>query len=381
MNSIELTDGDVRYVIRFVPLAEARELQRAGTKMYDYSALTAIDTCPTYGVLRYGLHRTDIPLTTGGRSMAIEAGKACHDYYAALRMWTIAGNQVGLDNGTWHTRWLQHGEKLFGPARWNSILQQPQDTGNPVNNATLFALEALHTSGFYDDPDDKRRTMQNLEVACMAYTDRYFQSDMPVLVRDDFIGVECPFVLEVMRCFEDFNGEGWIPEQIAYYCGRIDGVQTWGDKLVVCENKSASRIGDAWRTSFAISHQVTGYTIAGSCMLGELVDTAFVMGMQIPPTRDIYSGVAFEILSRTDSDRLRWCEWFFDGVSKYERHSARPTYAPRYSHSCNRYFSACQFIPYCASAREEQAELIEGMRTDEWSPLDHLDSGHATVEE
>lgn len=365
MSAIELTDGDVRYVIRFVPIAEARELQRSGVKMYDYTALTAIDTCPTFGVLRYGLHKTDMPMATGGRSMAIEAGKACHDYYAALRMWTLreqASSNLEL------VKIARHGQKLFGDARWASMLEQPQDTGNAVNNATLFALEALYTSGFYDDPDDKRRTMQNLEVACMAYTDRYFQSDMPVLVRDDFIGVECPFVLEVTM---QHAGADW--RRRAYYCGRIDGVQIWGDKIVVCENKSASRIGDAWRTSFAISHQVTGYTIAGSCMLGEVIDTAFVMGMQIPPTKDVYSGVAFEILTRTESDRLRWCEWFFHGVAKYEQNMQDVTRAPRYSHSCNRYFHACQFIPFCASAREEQTEMIEAMHTDEWSPLDHLE--------
>ena len=323
--------------------------------------------------------------------MALEAGTACHDYYAALRMWTLGPTPTGRDPGNHHTAWLKHGEKLFGPERWNSILSVPQDTGNAINNATLFALEALHTCGFYDDPDDRKRTMTNLEVACMAYTDRYFQSDMPVLVRDDFIGVECPFVLEVTEYAADiytmsWNRVGeprpkWHVKHKAYYCGRIDGVQQWGDKLVVCENKTASRIGDAWRTSFAISHQVTGYTIAGTVMLGEPIDTAFVMGMQIPPTRNPLEGVAFELLTRTDSDRLRWCEWFFQGVEKYEKWTSQPERAPRYSHSCNRYFSACMYIPLCAATREEQPALIEEMHEDVWSPLDHLEEKQGTIED
>lgn len=370
-------DRDERYVIRAVPLAEAQQLQRNGVVMYDFTKLTAIDTCPTWGVLRYGLHKTEVQLSHGGRAMALECGSACHDYYAALRMWTLL--QEPIDN---HYQVMEHGKKLFGAERWNAMLVVPQDSDR-INNATLFALDALHSNGYYDDPSDRKRTMANMEVACMAYTDRFFKSDMPVVVQGDLIGVEIPFVLEVTK----FGMEQWDIDpdngrmrprllERHYYCGRIDGVHHYGDTKVVCENKTAGRLNEPWRMSFNISAQVTGYTIAGTEIFGEEINNAFVMGMQIPPPRDIYNGVVFEYLSRTESDRIRWCEWFFAGVERYEALVPNPTLAPRYSHSCNRYFSACMFIPYCASTRAEQRELIDNMRTDEWSPLDHLTEGN-----
>jgi hypothetical protein len=353
--------GD-KYVIRLVPLDEAHALRRNGTVFYDFTKLTAVNTCPTWGVLRYGLHRTDIPLTVSGRNLAIECGKACHDFFAAVRMHELL-QRHDIEVPRLHS----HAHKLFGRERWESMLQQPQDS-DPQTNCLNFALDALHTSGYYDDPSDRKRTLSNMEASCIAYLQRYMQSDMPVYVDDKVIGVEVPFVLEVKQFID-----GLLTNK-HYYCGRIDGLQQYGNDVSVCENKTAAQLSSTWKTAFAISAQVTGYTIAGSVLLGREVTTAFVMGTQIPLPRDVYNGVVFEPQSRGESDRLRWCEWFFHIIETYEAYIEAPTLAPRYSHSCNRYFSACQFIPFCASTREEQDSAIGEMRVEEWSPLDHLDS-------
>ena len=78
-----------KYVISVIPLHEAQLLRKQGIVFYDFTKLTAINTCPTFGVLRYALHRTEVPMTASGRNLAIEAGKACHDFFAAVRMWTL----------------------------------------------------------------------------------------------------------------------------------------------------------------------------------------------------------------------------------------------------------------------------------------------------
>lgn len=377
MEIINPTTHD-RYVIRLVPLDEAHALRKQGTVFYDFTKLTAVNTCPTWGVLRYGLHRTDIPLTVSGRNLAIECGKACHDFFAAVRMWELT-QRLHKDLSHIEVPRIQsHAYKLFGRERWESMCSQPQDS-DPQTNCLNFALDALHTSGYYDDPSDRKRTLANMEASCIAYLQRYFQSDMPVHVDDNIIGVEVPFVLEVTRindeAYQNNPASGANAKVTAhYYCGRIDGIQQYGSDLVVCENKTAAQLSSTWKTSFAISAQVTGYTIAGSALLGREVSNAFVMGCQIPLPRDVYNGVVFEPQSRTESDRLRWCEWFFHSVRTYEAYIEDPTLAPRYSHSCNRYFSACQFIPYCSSTREEQHSALNEMRVEEWSPLDHLDT-------
>lgn len=361
-----------RYVIRSIPLHEAKKLRESGTVFYDYTKLTAINTCPTYGVLRYAHHKTEIPLTVGGRKLAIEAGKACHDFFAAVRMWTLG--EVQNNRYVCSDQVMKHGYKLFGQERWLSMCAQVQDA-DPQTNCLNFALDALHTSGYYDDPSDRKRTMSNMEASCISYLTRYFQSDMPVAVKGDLIGVEIPFVLEVKRIrYSGIYETSILEQQTHYYCGRIDGVHQYGDVLAVAENKTAAQLSSTWRTAFAISNQVTGYTIAGTEIFQEEITNAFVMGMQIPLPRDVYNGVVFEPMSRTVSDRIRWAEWFFSSIETYEKYVSQPTAAPRYSHSCNRFFSACEFIPVCASTREEQDQIISDMRVEEWDPLAHLDS-------
>lgn len=350
-----------RYVLRVVSVEEALALRAAGVIFYDNTKIVAVDTCPTFGTLRYGLHKTETSI--GGRNLAIECGSACHDFFAAIRMWTLI--QADKDNANWQ-KIDNHGKRLFGETRWLSMRMQPQDA-EPLSNAINFAMDALHTSGYFDDPNDKKRTMANMEVACITYAHRYFQSELPIYVKDDFIGVEIPFVIEIIRQRPD---AGYAFKY--YYCGRIDGVHNYGEAITAGENKTASRPDAVWRSSFHMSSQVTGYNIALSAMLGVEVSDALIMGVQIPvPTRDIYSGIAFEPVRRTLDDKIRWFEWFFHGVAVYETYTD-PTLAPRYTHSCNRYFSICQFLPFCTMTRDEQREMLDGMRTEEWSPLDHI---------
>lgn len=345
--------------LQLITIEEARKYVEAGLVCYDYTKLTAINTCPTFGVLRYALHRTE---TSSSRSMAIDAGKACHDYFAAQRIWGLR-NQYG-DNQDRLTRIGLHATKLFGSVRYAELLSQPQDAPDDITKAITFCLPALYTSGFYDSPNDRRRTMANLEAACISYTSRYLMSEMPVLITDEIIGVELPFCI----LFKS-KAQG---TPLFIYTGRIDGLHYYNGTPHIAENKTASRLDDAWRMMFHISNQVTGYMVAASLMLGTNVTDGFVMGTQIPQPKSFTDGIAFEQVSRTDSDFERWIEWVLYSVSTYESYVPTPTHAPRFSHSCNRYFHPCQFIPLCSMSREEQTNMIEGMRVEEWSPLDHV---------
>ena len=373
MITLNNPDRSETYHIRLVPMDEAMKLHHAGVKMYDYSGLTAINTCPTMGILKYGLHKTDVPMTMAGRNLATEAGTACHDFFAAVRYWTLLERaKQGGDLEGQTDRLTDAGIKLFGLQRLDSMMAVPQDSDR-INNCQLFALDALHTSGYYDDPSDRKRTLANMEVTCLAYLDRYMQSEPKVAVVGDLIGIEIPFVLEVTRRQKDF-ADGWIVDTY-YYCGRIDGISEHDGQYRVEENKTAASLNQAWKTAFALSHQVTGYTIAGTCLLNQEVTDALVMGAQIPVPRDVFNGVAFEPQTRTESDRVRWCEWLFRTISVYEEFIADVTLAPRFTHSCNRFFSSCEFIPFCSLERSEQRLELDNMRESRWSPLEHLVEG------
>lgn len=348
-----------KVILELITIEEAKKYVSAGLVCYDYTKLTAINTCPTFGVLRYALHRTE---SSSSRSMAIDAGKACHDYFAAQRIWSLRNQYNGDQTKLTHIG--LHATKLFGSVRYAEMLSQPQDASDNLTRAITFSLPALHTSGFYDSPTDRKRTMANLEAACISFSSRYLMSEMPVLLKDNIIGVELPFCI----LFRDRKSN--LP--LFVYTGRIDGLSTYNNRPHIEENKTASRLDDAWRMMFHISNQVTGYMVAASLMLGTTVSDGFVMGAQIPQPKSFTDGIAFEQVSRTDSDFQRWIEWALYSVSVYESFVNEPTYAPRFSHSCNRYFHPCQFIPLCSMSREEQTDMIEGMRLEEWNPLDRV---------
>ena len=355
---MKLEFGD--YILELISIAEAREYVATGIVCYDFTKLTAINTCPTFGVLRYALHRTE---ASSSRSMAIDAGKACHDYFAAQRVWSL--RRAYIDSPEQLTKIGLHATKLFGSVRYAEMLSAPQDATDDFSNAINFCLPALHTSGFYDSPSDRRRTMANLEQSCLSYTSRYLMSEMPVLLESELVGVEVPFCI-LFRKRSASNTPVYI------YTGRIDGLHNYNSVPHIAENKTAYKLGDVWRMMFHTSNQVTGYMVAATLLLEREVTDGFVMGTQIPQPKSMTDGVAFEQVVRSESDFIRWTEWIAHSVSVYENYIRRPTYSPRYTHSCNRYFHPCQFIPYCTMPREEQVDMIENMSVEEWSPLDHV---------
>jgi hypothetical protein len=147
---------------------------------YDNTKLVAGNTCPRWGILRYQMHKVH-EHSLNSRAMALEAGSACHEVFAAVRLYQLyfydtMNNRSPLhgNDGRAERLFDLHGMRLFGEGRW-ALLKEVIENASKEDEHTRFirfALTALETSGFYDDPRDKRRTMSNLEEACLAYIDR-----------------------------------------------------------------------------------------------------------------------------------------------------------------------------------------------------------------
>ena len=138
----------------------------------DFSMLTAINTCPRWGMI-HSWHGKRF--ATYGRSMALEAGSAMHDMFAAVRMFELMEHvKVFAKDGfiVVPDYIFDHGAHLFNsklfPDRWNEachIFDQPDDYDTRMMR---FALYILETTGFHDDPSDRKRTQTNLETAAIA---------------------------------------------------------------------------------------------------------------------------------------------------------------------------------------------------------------------
>lgn len=345
-------------------------------RAFDNTALVAINTCPTWGLVQHGLRKK---MPGAARAMALEAGAACHEAFAAARLFDLMTRGL-MDHVVYH------GPRLFGRERFTEMMAIYHKYSREDRRTCLlnFALEALYSSGFYDDPRDKRRTMTNLEEACITYLDR-IRWDRPVWVENEsdptsMIGIEIPFDVTVGIKID--VGAGIEEEINVRFIGRIDGVH-WSDsnrtRIELEENKTGSRLDDAWRESFGMSHQVTGYMIALTTILdahnvecgSDGIRHGIVHGLAIPQpaSRDI-SGIERVPVRRYDHQIAEWFHWFTASVAKYQFFTGDELNAPKYTHSCNRYFRSCSFIPLCYAEPEERKHIIEEMEEYTWNPLE-----------
>lgn len=352
----------------------------AALPVYDYTLLSAHNTCPTWGILRYGLGKT---FANTGRPLALEFGAAMHESFAAIRMLQLYQVQ-GYPQHAAH-----HATEMFGVSRWHEMIQEYDPKDEPRTNAFRMGVVALRTSGYTNDERDKKRTIENGEEAIVSYLNDWDFDEQAIWIQDkqnplSMIGVEIIFDLVISFIVDStllavLNPPAVCVQHLSAtthvvsfrFAGRIDGLHEHGHmkRMFVHENKTAARLDEAWRQSYSISHQITGYTVAATTIANRHVADAYAIGLQIPQPKGYYTGVVWEPVHRGTHNYERWLQWLvhtLEGVWRYENDPIR---APKYSHSCNRYFRPCSFIPFCYGDEEEQRSGLEQMVDDRWTPL------------
>lgn len=211
----------------------------------------------------------------------------------------------------------------------------------------------LQTSGWKDDEKDSTRTMTNMELASIIYADEHLpkMENWPIYVEDEAnpqscVGIEQVF--DVVLTYED-NME-------IRYVGTIDGlvIKKATGNYYLDENKTAARLGDAWRNAFDMRHQITGYCAASTTVFGfdKPVYRSRVTGLRIKPTNKGEDVYPFEPIERTVESIDHWATWVRENVEEYERYKDDFEHATRRTHSCNRYFRPCSLLPFCSDTAE-----------------------------
>lgn len=340
---------------------------------FDNTKLVAINTCPLWGIVRYTHHKF---MGGMGRSMALEAGGAAHEVFAAHRLYSYREyGSVFYDapQERIEAAFVSNGTRIFGERRFREMLAEVDEREDYRTRCQQFSLTALYNCGFYDDPGDKRRTITNIEEMCIAYMDKYdWKSQLPYWDGEDFLGVEIPVdvVIRIAYTRDDVSGYN---SALIRFIGKADGIHYVDrdmEELRVHENKTASRLGDAWEMSWETNHQPTGYMIALSAMLGKQITQALMLGTCLPlPKAYTINGLSRVVVKRKVWQLQEWFSWLLHTAMLHEQYVHQPTDAPMYTHSCNRYFRPCSFIPLCAADPKERREMFEEMDVQEWSPL------------
>lgn len=334
---------------------------------YDHTILSAVNTCPTWGLIRYGHHKI---MPDVGRAMALEAGGASHDCFAAIRVYQLW--KYSRESDIIPALADYHGRRLFGSERFNKMKSVLDDNSTERTNVINFALEALYSSGFYDSDSDKKRTVSNIAEAMIVYIDRFDMKRYPIWIRDHTnpmsdVGIEIPYDIIVNLCFSGKTSPS--TELKRRFTGILDALVMDGNDLMVDENKTGARLDDAWLAQWQLSHQITGYCIAANTFTGLECHRARVVGMRIPIGKVLFEGIRVEPVNRASFQYEDWAKWFIHSVEMFETFKDDIKQAPRYTHSCNRYFRPCSLTSYCGSDEEERTRILEEMIHDKWSPL------------
>jgi len=289
-----------------------------------------------------------------GRALALEAGEAMHQFFAAMRCWQLAR----IDNRPDHAS--SAGIRIFGESRWKDTWKRVMHQREPVNQIATLASDILRSSGYYDDPNDQTRTISNMEVAAMVYAKETMPhlENWPVWVADPRgpekpIGVEQIF--DVVLEYDDGKK--------IRYIGTIDGIlrnKQKGNRITMAENKTAARLDRAWIESFKMRHQVTGYMACGQSLFEIDMWHARIYGCKIKPT---YRGedVHIEPVVRDKSAIDHWGHWVYNQVALFETYKDDWEHAERRTHSCNRFFRPCTLIPFCADTPTGRLEQYSQM--------------------
>jgi hypothetical protein len=286
--------------------------------------------------------------------MALEAGEAMHQFFAAMRIWQMHVMQKLPDHAK------VTGNRIFGEPRWKEVWTACRKQANDMDQISQLAVDILNTSGYYDDPNDKNRTLSNMQTASVVYareTYRYLHA-WPIWVADVKSPLKPTGVEQVFDCVLEYTDGKKIR-----FIGTLDGilVNTVRDnRITMADNKTASRMDKAWVEAHKTKHQFTGYMACGMAMFGIQMWHARIYGSRIKP---MYRGedVHIEPIQRTRDDIDHWANWVRRQVEIFEEYKIDWEHAERRTHSCNRYFRPCALIPFCADTPEGRQQQWEQM--------------------
>ena len=302
--------------------------------------------------------------------MALEAGELMHKVFAMCRIWQLWRKQGLTDHA------IAAGVRIFGWEPWKEIVAKGK--GHAQRDELLaLCFGVLHCSSWVDDPKDSIRTMSNMEVATIEYVDERLRAmdQFPIWVASEFdsnskVGIEQVF--DVVMMYED----GYKIR----YIGTIDGLVIDLDnskRPTLEDNKTASRIDSAFQNSLFMKYQFTGYLACCTAVFGIEVFDGRVIAVKIKRsnTGENYASLPIE----RDYDAIaKWgsdVRWFVENL--YEPFGDKGYEdAPRFTHSCNRYFRPCSLIPFCSDTPEGRQIAFE----QEMVPADQSPSERAILE-
>lgn len=327
------------------------------------SMVEAIVTCPKYGIIHSVQRKRFV---TGYRQMALDAGSLMHEIFSIFNLYQVAVNQQLFDHA------MFHGANLFTHPRWNAIdfASIVKSDLTDLRKMEKLAYAVISTSDYYDDPNDKIRTLANLEHCAIVLAEYFLMnhSAYPIYIEDvndptKEIGIEKSVDVVFNITLNDDT-----TRQLRVI-GLIDVLYQGSDLSVTLgEYKTTSNMTDSWRNQFNLRAQQSAYTGALYAYFDNVKPDLILTGSTIPVRKTTVSVQHF-VIERTDQHVVEFLQTALFAVDLIAKHDDKPEDAPMFTHSCNRYFNTCSLMDLCTADKTDQSFMLENMQTsDEMSP-------------
>jgi len=348
----------VTSVIRLHSIRPTTQEEKDSNMLYITSSMMeAVNTCPRWGMIN-SVHQRRFAETY--RQMALESGSLMHEVLSAINLWQVAVNQKLPEHA------IYHGGDLFTVSRWQYITDNARlltdDSLDPRLTLEKLAFGVIGTSEFHDDPDDRNRTVANLEHCALVLIE-YWLSNFQrynIYITDPatpYLPIGIEFSLDVV-----FNVEVDGVHRAIRFIGLADVLyQNLTTMLVTLgEYKTTSSMNDAWMRAFETRHQITGYQAALNAFFDNLSGNTIMLGSALPVTKTKVNAQHFSV-TRDENNYLDFINTMLFTMDVIERYHAQPYHAPMFTHSCNRYFRPCGLLDFCTAAKEDQPIIFEQM--------------------
>ncbi len=327
------------------------------------SMIEAVVTCPKYGII-YNVQRKRF--VTGYRQMALDAGSLMHEVFSIFNLFQVAQNQGLFDHA------MYHGEQLFPGGRFDAINFDAivKSSLTDIRKLEKLAYAVIGSSEYYDDPNDKIRTVANLEHCAITLAEYFLMNHtaFPIYIanKDDptaEIGIEKSIDV-VFTVANEFN-----MTQDVRVIGLLDVLyQNSEGKVTLGEYKTTSNMSDAWRNQFALRAQQSAYIGALHAYFDNISEDLILTGSTIPVRKTTVSVQHFTV-ERTHQHVLEFLQTAMFAIDLINQHKDNAHNAPMFTHSCNRYFNTCALFDLCTADKADQAIMLENMKvSDDMSP-------------
>lgn len=325
------------------------------------SMVEAIATCPRWGIIHNVQHKRFV---TGYRQMALEAGSLMHDVFAAFNLFHVMVEQTLPGHAEFH------GNRLFPEGRYNAINFKEAERrwqDRPNKGFEYLVYSVIGSSDYYDDPNDRNRTLANLEHVGLELGHHYLSNLAAYSIHIDdasdptaAIGIEksLDVVFTAYMSDDSIRQFRFIGLADALYHNPVTSIVALG------EYKTTSSMNDGWREAFRTRHQLSAYYGALHAYFENIKGDIILTGSTIPVRKTTTPVMTFAEGRDVQSVRNFITTALFAMDVATQHPGIEAVNAPMFTHSCNRYFRPCSMLDLCTAADEDRGIIWEQMQID-----------------